>query len=254
MGIYKATESRSFNEAMNALAGTKGVTYSEQWPMHIRNGEDFMGAYHASVGRVYADELLHNRIGTHSVLALHGAHDDLNNKQRALLTGLVDTKSTVDFDDMLRACILGNAAPTTAGIYFTKYSEPHFRSLYAGNQGLPPIDYAALVSATSRKLLAASIQPRAQATGVMRADAAMEAVRAPSPAIAKDTVRAQSPAIMEDIVMAQEPSLPVEPPLYAVQSPPRAPAVHINPPGSSTKVKLKALPSGKRRKGSGPKQ
>jgi len=234
MGIYDSTESRSFNEAMNKLAGTNGVTYSEQWPMHVRNGAQYMREYHAHAGRVYAEELLHNRIGASSVLALHMDHDDLSNNQRALLTCLADTVGNVDFDDMVRACIKGNALPTTAGIYFSKPEVPHFHSLYAGNEGLPPIDYAARLQIAEMAHEAPALQ-----------DAEMEHG---APALQDVDMHGPEPDYVQPLAPSPVAEQQVPMVSYATQSPPRAPAVHLNPPGSGSRtVSLKGA-AGKRRK------
>jgi len=217
MGIYDTNDSRSFNEAMNELAGTNGVAYSAQWPMHVRNGADYMREYHADVGRVYAEELLHNRIGSSSVLALHMDHDDLNNQQRALLTCLADTGNTVEFEQMMRTCIKGNALPTTAGMYFSKPMVQR-RAANTDNQGLPHIDYAAVL----RNMEKAQVAQVAQVEPVPQ-DAVMEDV-------APTVLRAASPIS------------------YSVQSPPRAPAVHVNPPGSASRTLSLKGGAGKRRK------
>jgi hypothetical protein len=220
MGIYDSTESRSFNEAMNKLAGTNGVKYSEQWPMHVRNGAEYMREYHAHAGRVYAEELLHNRIGTSSVLALHMDHDDLNNQQRALLTCLADTVSNIDFDHMVRACMKGNALPTTAGMYFSKPEIPHSDLLHVDNEGLPPLAFTAPV-----------LQ-----------DAVMHE--------AEPEVQLLAPAPVAEQLLAPAPGAEQLSPMisYAAQSPPRPPAVHVNPPGSASRtINLKGG-AGKRRK------
>ena len=217
MGIYDTNDSRSFNEAMNELAGTNGVAYSAQWPMHVRNGADYMREYHADVGRVYAEELLHNRIGSSSVLALHMDHDDLNNQQRALLTCLADTGNTAEFEQMMRTCIKGNALPTTAGMYFSK-PMVHRRAANTDNQGLPHIDYAAVL----RNMKKAQVAQVAQVAPVPQ-DAVMEDA-------APTVLRAASPIS------------------YSEQSPPRAPAVHVNPPGSASRTVSLKGGAGKRRK------
>ena len=214
MGIYDTKDSRSFNEAMNELAGTNGVAYSAQWPMHVRNGADYMREYHADVGRVYAEELLHNRIGSSSVLALHMDHDDLNNQQRALLTCLADTGNTAEFEQMMRTCIKGNALPTTAGMYFSKPMVQR-RTANTDNQGLPHIDYAAVLR-NMEKAQVAQVAPVPQ-------DAVMEDA-------APTVLRAASPIS------------------YSAQSPPRAPAVHVNPPGSASRTLSLKGGAGKRRK------
>ena len=214
MGIYDTNDSRSFNEAMNELAGTNGVAYSAQWPMHVRNGADYMREYHADVGRVYAEELLHNRIGSSSVLALHMDHDDLNNQQRALLTCLADTGNTAEFEQMMRTCIKGNALPTTAGMYFSK-PMVHRRAANTDNQGLPHIDYAAVLR-NMEKAQVAQVAPVPQ-------DAVMEEA-------APTVLRAASPISC------------------SAQSPPRAPAVHVNPPGSASRTVSLKGGAGKRRK------
>ena len=217
MGIYDTNDSRSFNEAMNELAGTNGVAYSAQWPMHVRNGADYMREYHADVGRVYAEELLHNRIGSSSVLALHMDHDDLNNQQRALLTCLADTGNTAEFEQMMRTCIKGNALPTTAGMYFSK-PMVHRRAANTDNQGLPHIDYAAVL----RNMEKAQVAQVAQVAPVPQ-DAVMEEA-------APTVLRAASPISC------------------SAQSPPRAPAVHVNPPGSASRTVSLKGGAGKRRK------
>lgn len=214
MGIYDTNDSRSFNEAMNELAGTNGVAYSAQWPMHVRNGADYMREYHADVGRVYAEELLHNRIGSSSVLALHMDHDDLNNQQRALLTCLADTGNTAEFEQMMRTCIKGNALPTTAGMYFSKPMVQR-RAANTDNQGLPHIDYAAVLR-NMKKAQVAQVAPVPQ-------DAVMEEA-------APTVLRAASPIS------------------YSAQSPPRGPAVHVNPPGSASRTVSLKGGAGKRRK------
>ena len=210
MGIYDTKDSRSFNEAMNKLTGTNGVKYSEQWPMHVRNGAEYMREYHAHAGRVYAEELLHNRIGPSSVLALHMDHDDLNNQQRALLTCLADTVSNIDFDHMVRACMKGNALPTAAGMYFSKPEIPHPDLLHVDNEGLPPLAFTA---------------PVLQDAVMHEAEPEVQQL-APSP-------------------VAEQKSPPIS---YAVQSPPRAPAVHVNPPGSASRTLSLKGGAGKRRK------
>lgn len=226
MGIYETTESRSFNSAMNRLVGTNGVVYSEQWPIHIQTGAEYMHAGHDNVGRVYANELLHNRVSPSSILALPVDHADLNNYQRALLTHLVESGSAREFDNTLRACLMGSALPTTAGIYFSKYIAPA-RTQHRGNRGLPLLDNAAmkivpvgvLADGDTEMLGGASSEP----TAVHVLQSGTDETR---------VEHAPEPGHISD----------------SIQSPPRAPAVHLNPPGSvSRTVKLKPG-SGKRRK------
>jgi hypothetical protein len=179
---------------------------------------------------VYAEELLHNRIGTSSVLALHMDHDDLNNQQRALLTCLADTVSNIDFDHMVRACIKGNALPTTAGMYFSKPEIPHSDLLHADNEGLPPLAFTA---------------PMLQDAVMHEAEPEVQLL-APAP-VAEQLL---APSHVAEQLLAPAPVAEQLSPMisYAAQSPPRPPAVHVNPPGSASRtINLKGG-AGKRRK------
>ena len=140
MAIYNAADSRAFNDSMNALAVTRGVSYSGQWPMHVHSGRAYLHSHYADVGRVYAQQILQGSVGRPSTLALSIGAGDLSNYQRALLTYLMQTTTDKDFDSMMRVCISNNALPPTAGIYFSKtrdavqpihetLSELDFRSL-----------------------------------------------------------------------------------------------------------------------------
>ena len=223
MGIYESTESRSFNAEMNKLAGTNGVTYTEQWPMHVRNGAEYMQTHYADVGRVYAEELLHNRIGTSSVLALHMDHDDLNNNQRALLTCLADTNNDIEFHQIMLACIKGNALPSTASMYFSQPTVAQRNVRYMSNDGLPPIDYHAILR------------------NLEQAPAVVQQVQ-------PDAVMQEAEPVVQLLVPSHEAEAQAQPVSYSTQSPPRAPAVHFNPPGSASRtVNLKGA-AGKRRK------
>ena len=78
------TNERSFNAMMNELAGTRNVTYSGVWPMHVSDGQQYLKTNKHNVARVYAGEL-HGRVKEGSVLALR---QSLVDKQRTALSYL----------------------------------------------------------------------------------------------------------------------------------------------------------------------
>jgi hypothetical protein len=121
MHFNQATNSRTFNEAFNTLVGTTGVTYSPQWGMNVKDGEDFMDTNYADVGRAYANELLHGNVRADCCLANDHAHEDLSDRQRAYLSLLADTTDTPSFDAALRACSKYSAVPNTACMLFSNH-------------------------------------------------------------------------------------------------------------------------------------
>ena len=125
MRLYHTTNERNFNAVMNELAGTRNVTYSGVWPMHVSDGQQYLKTNKHDVARVYAGELLHGRVKEGSVLALHDNH--LSDKQRTALSYLRQCRNA-QFDAALRLCEFSHALPRSAmhlfqdPVYTTKFT------------------------------------------------------------------------------------------------------------------------------------
>ena len=110
---------------MNELAGTRNVTYSGVWPMHVSNGQQYLKTNKHNIARVYAGELLHGRVKEGSFLALHD--NQLSDKQRTALSYLRQCRDA-QFDAALRLCEFSHALPRSAmhlfqdPVYTTKFT------------------------------------------------------------------------------------------------------------------------------------
>lgn len=236
MAIYTATDSRTFNDMMNALASTRGVQYSPQWPIDVDTGRKYLTANYAHVGRVYARQLMQGNVGRSSTLSLHIDAADLSNYQRALLTYLADTQNTTDFDNMMRVCIMKNALPSTAGIYFSK---TRTAALADGAKTLLQADLDSISLAVHdqrSRLDALSVDEHAH--DIEMAPAAMSA-----PSDARLNAH-DSQAHLPSHDISDLPS-----PATQIQAP-AAPAIHVNGPASAGQTVRSKHSSGKRRKAS----
>lgn len=134
MLLYNTTNERSFNAVMNELAGTRNVTYSGVWPMHVSNGRQYLKSNKHNVARVYAGELLHGRVKEGSDLALHDNH--LTDKQRTALSYLRQCRDA-QFDAALQLCEFSKALPRSAVHLF---QDPVYMSRITINENDVPAD------------------------------------------------------------------------------------------------------------------
>ena len=122
--MLAATNHRDFNIAMNEAAGTQGVQFSQPWNLGVQNGTQFLNDSYDTVGKIYAQQLLHQ---PHESV-LHDFRGELTDLQKALLQHMSSTTTMHDFDKALHACVRHNVMSSGASALFCKHMPVTFQA------------------------------------------------------------------------------------------------------------------------------
>ena len=118
--MFVASNHNEFNAAMNRVAGTKGVAYSQPWDMSTRSGRTYMSRAYDTVGRIYADTRLNSSVPIVGKLSdnVHGT--TLAPMQKVALSAMRNSENACEFESAVHAAVKHGAINHAAAAIFSR--------------------------------------------------------------------------------------------------------------------------------------
>jgi len=175
-----------FNNAFNKAAGTIDVHYTDEWPMHVNTGHEYMSQNYMDLGKRYARALIEERCNGAGLFSRKGIrYSELSPMQRGMLAALAGSETSKQYDAALHACQKYGIMNGAAGKIFMSHVA-HTRQPQLYIRAPPAVAAPAALAAVAAPAVAAVAAPAvrlAVAPAValaVAAPAALAAVAAPA--------------------------------------------------------------------------
>lgn len=120
MRMFAARNHTEFNNAMNMIASTGSVKYSEPWDMATTSGRQYMSRAFDKVGRIYAGARLKQSEPKASRLHDGTSGGHATPMQKATLSAMYNSTTTAEFNAAVRAAAKYGAINSAATSIFAQ--------------------------------------------------------------------------------------------------------------------------------------